>query len=96
MRRADHSSRGVLLSVVCPVNVVCSASVVCPVSVVAKPPEGRPCPGIGSKRYRRKGGTFFYKRRVKSTVVGSSHAVSIYSEKLCLCFMRERRHCLHT
>ena len=42
MRRGDHSSRGVLPSVVC-------------LSVIVKPSKGRPWPGIGSKR-RRWGG----------------------------------------
>jgi hypothetical protein len=30
------------------------SSVVCPVSVIAKPRKGRMCPGIGSKRHRKK------------------------------------------
>jgi len=41
LRRADHSPRGVL------------PSVVCPVSVIAKPRKGSPGPGIGSKRQRK-------------------------------------------
>jgi len=40
LRRADHSSRGVLPSSVC-------------LSVILKPRNGRPWPGIGSKRHRR-------------------------------------------
>ena len=42
LRRADHSSRGVL------------PSVVCPVSVIAKPRSGRPWFGIGPKRHSKK------------------------------------------
>ena len=39
---ADHSSRGVLLTVGCPV------------SMIVKPPKGRPWPGIGSKCHKKK------------------------------------------
>ena len=42
LRRADHSSRRV------------QPSVVCPVSVIARPCKGRPCPEIGSKRHKKK------------------------------------------
>jgi len=41
LRRADHSSRGFL------------PSVVCPMSVIAKPRTGRPWLRIGSKRHKR-------------------------------------------
>jgi len=41
LRRVDHSSRGVLPSVVC-------------LSVIAKPRKTMPWSGIGSKRPRRK------------------------------------------
>jgi hypothetical protein len=41
LRRSDHSSRGVL------------PSVVCPMSVIANPRKGRPGPGIGPKRHRK-------------------------------------------
>jgi hypothetical protein len=43
MRRADHSSRGVL------------PSVVCPVCVITKPCNGRPSPGIGRSATGKKG-----------------------------------------
>ena len=42
VRRTDHSSREVLRSVMC---LVC---------VIAKPPKGRPWPGIRSKYHRKK------------------------------------------
>ena len=38
---ADHSSRGILPTVVCPVNVI------------MKPPKGRPWSGIGSKCHKK-------------------------------------------
>ena len=42
LRRADHSSTGVLRIVVCPMNVI------------AKPRKGGPRPGIRAKRHRKK------------------------------------------
>jgi hypothetical protein len=44
VRRDDHSSRGVLPSVVCPINVI------------AKPRHERSWPSIVSKRHRKGGG----------------------------------------
>ena len=84
MRRADHSSRGVLLSVVC-------------LSVIVKPLKGKPWLGMGR---RTKGGIYIYIYTDPVCIAQYTHSVSViqtsqlmlYREIIAVCSQIHTKH----